>query len=78
LLSLIACSGLIAKFLIKSQKFPIIIYLADDPVYVSDIPFPAVTFCPEILTQIADFDYNQIVEDIKHGLISIKDLNEKE
>lgn len=45
---------------------------------MSQIPFPSVSFCPEIITKVKDFNYEVIVSDLKKNKISILSLTDEE
>jgi hypothetical protein len=42
------------------------------------IPFPAVTFCPDLLSYIKGFDYNRIVTALKQHEMTIDNVTSKE
>jgi hypothetical protein len=45
---------------------------------VAKIPFPAVTFCPDLSTHKDDFDYNQLVSALKNQEITIDNVTMEE
>lgn len=65
---------MISKLIAKLQAYPIVIYLQDNPVSVTDIPFPAVTLCPPLNLDIKDFDYKKIATSIKNGSLAVDTL----
>lgn len=76
--SFLGCSSFIVKLFTKIHKYPIVLYLSEEPTYVSEIDFPAITFCPEIYTVVEDLNYDEIIGSLRNGSISISDLSEKE
>jgi len=75
---LIGCGYFVRQLIRKVQHNPIIIYSSEEAVSITEIPFPAFTFCPEILTVIDDFDYEEIVERLRDKRIHISSLTEHE
>lgn len=45
---------------------------------ISNIPFPAVTYCPEVKTDYQKFEYDTVVDALKSGNMTIDDLSEDE
>lgn len=66
------------KLFTKIQSYPIVLYQSEEPTYVSEIDFPAVTICPEILTVIEDLNFDDIIVSLQNGSMSTSDLSEKE
>lgn len=71
-------SALIYKLFQENMKSQIIIITDESQVDVTDIYFPAITFCPSlILNTIKDktIDYNRITEALKNHVIKIESLS---
>jgi hypothetical protein len=67
------------KLITSLRKTPIIIYTDDDPVSVTDIYFPAVTFCPGIIIEsnsLIPLNYDRIINDLKNNRTTIDDISE--
>lgn len=73
-LSCIACSLLISKLVNKLQAYPFVIYLQENPVAVTDIPFPAVTLCPPLNLDSQSFDYRTLAPSIRNGETRFENL----
>lgn len=63
---------------IKLKQIPIVIYLDDTPVRVSEINFPSVTICPGLCPIVDGFDYKPIITGIKSGELELKNFTMKE
>lgn len=50
------------------------IYLQENAVSVTQIPFPAVTICPGLNLDVKGFNYEQTAEAIINGELLIEDL----
>lgn len=72
--AVVACVLLIMKLIYKLQAFPIIIYVGQNSISVTEIPFPAVTLCPSLNMDVDDFDYEFVARDVKGGNLSIEEL----
>lgn len=59
-LSIIACSKLIYNVWNKWDQSPVIVSFAEKSTPVWQIPFPAVTMCPETKAQSSKFNYTEI------------------
>lgn len=59
-LSVVSCSILIQNMYAKWNEDPIIISFATQPSSVWEIPFPAVTVCPETKTDRKLFNYTRV------------------
>ena len=46
-------------------------------IHCKQVPFPAISYCPELLTVIDDFDYEGIVDAINNEEIKITDLSDE-
>lgn len=57
LISIVLCSYLIRNLWIKWEETPVIVHLSERPTSVWEIPFPAVTICPETKARKEKFDY---------------------
>ncbi|CAO1405296.1 unnamed protein product [Diamesa serratosioi] len=68
---------MIFELILKIQRNPIIDFLADELTPISEISFPAISYCPEVKTVIGDFDYGKIVDAIKDNEIQISDLSDE-
>ncbi|CAO1405339.1 unnamed protein product [Diamesa serratosioi] len=75
--SSLACFYMIFELILKIQRNPIIDFLADELTPISEISFPAISYCPEVKTVIGDFDYGKIVDAIKDNEIQISDLSDE-
>lgn len=49
-----------------------------DQFICSQIPFPSVSYCPELITRVGDFNYEIIVNELKNEKINILNLTENE
>jgi hypothetical protein len=71
-LSLTASVELIRNLMVKMQKTPIVFYVDDVPVPVTEINFPAITLCPGlIIKNDAEvlIDYTKKAKDLESGRI---------
>jgi hypothetical protein len=78
---LIALEELIRNLALNMQKTPIIFYIDDVPVPVTDIYFPAVTLCPGLLVEKSEkvlIDYEQVAEGLEAGRIDRNNLTQLE
>ena len=66
-LSITGCSFLISKTYMKWQNSPVIVSLDDKPTSVHNIPFPAVTICPEIKVKRSSLDFQMFLQNITNG-----------
>lgn len=57
--SLCLCAWLIQSMYARWDRNPIIISFATEPSLVWDVPFPAVTVCPETKTDIDKFNFTE-------------------
>jgi hypothetical protein len=81
LLSLIALEELIRNLVLNMHRNPIIFYIDDVPLPVTDIYFPAVTVCPGLLMKNSKevlIDYEKVTEDLEAGRIDRKNLTQLE
>ena len=49
-----------------------------DKLIFPQIPFPSVSFCPEIITKVGDFNYEVIVNELKNNKINFLNLTKRE
>lgn len=61
----------------KWQESPIIVSFDKQLSHVSDIPFPAVTICPETKTTIQSFNFTKVFDALVRK-ISVEDITEDE
>lgn len=66
---------LIMKLITKLQAYPIVIYLQENTVSVTEIYFPSVTLCPILNFDIEDFSYESIVSSIENGDLLFSNLS---
>jgi hypothetical protein len=62
-------------------KNPIVIYVEEKNVHVSEINFPAVTICPGLVLatdSIIKLDYDQIIDDLNSGRKSMENFTENQ
>lgn len=74
----ICCGALIFKIGVKVQEDTTVTYASDSPIGIKKVPFPAVTFCPDLLTHNGAFDYNRIVKQLKTNEITIENVTQTE
>lgn len=48
--------------------------MGENSISVTEIPFPAITLCPNLNMDVDEFDYESIAHNVKSGNISIEDL----
>ncbi|CAO1412869.1 unnamed protein product [Diamesa serratosioi] len=77
-ISMIACGFMIQELYIKFQYYPIVITMNSESNDVQSIPFPSVTFCPEVITKVGNFNYEIIVNKLMKNEIDFKNLTETE
>jgi hypothetical protein len=79
-ISFICCRFLIFKTGLKVREDAMVTFTSDTAIAVTDvkIPFPTVTFCPDLNSVIEKFDYNRIVTEVTKGRITIKNVTEIE
>jgi hypothetical protein len=80
-LMLLATVYLMGKLVSNFTKTPMVIYTDDSAVEVTEIYFPAVTFCPDLIikTDVEKvFDYEKVKNSIENGLISLDNLTKSE
>jgi hypothetical protein len=71
-LSLTASVELIRNLVVNMQKTPIVFYIDDVPIPVTDVNFPAITLCPGLIIKNAAeilIDYNKMTKDLEDGRI---------
>ncbi|CAO1411521.1 unnamed protein product [Diamesa tonsa] len=76
--SSIGCVILITELFNKIQNNPTVDYMSESPTLISEIPFPSVSYCPEIITRVEKFNYEIIVNDLKNNKINFLNLTENE
>lgn len=59
-LSAIACAGFILKVMVKWNEAPIVITFAEKSTPVWEIPFPAVTICPETKADVVKLNFTNM------------------
>jgi hypothetical protein len=77
----LATTHLMQKLVTSLIKTPIITFTDDVPVHITEIYFPAVTFCPGIIlasTARKVFDYDQIVNSLENGEMDFDNLTDSE
>lgn len=52
---------------VKWQHSPVIVSFAKSPTPIGNIPFPAITICPETKAKQTLFNFTQFYYDIKRG-----------
>jgi hypothetical protein len=70
MLSMISIAELIRELLAKMQKNPIVFYIDDEAIPVTEIIFPAVSMCPGLIIRNGEeilIDYNKWIEDFENG-----------
>lgn len=71
-ISLFGCSLLIYKLYVKWLQYPVIVSFAEESTPVWQIPFPAITICPETKNKMERFDFanvfNNILNDTKENV----------
>ncbi|CAO1403765.1 unnamed protein product [Diamesa tonsa] len=75
--SSLACIYMFYELIDKIQSNPIVDNLSDEANHISEIPFPAVSFCPEMRTIIGDFNYIEIIDKINNNEMEISDLSDE-
>lgn len=58
-ISLVICGKLIFDTFAKWERFPVIVTFAEQSTRIWEIPFPAVTLCPQIKTKQTVFNYTK-------------------
>lgn len=66
IVSILGCSIMIYKIYTKWQQNPVIVSFAENSTPVWQIPFPAVTICPETKTTKKEFDFSEAYRKIKN------------
>ncbi|XP_063915474.1 pickpocket protein 28-like [Zophobas morio] len=64
--SLGGCIYMISKILDKYESSPVVLSFAAENIPLFEIPFPAVTICPDIKYNTQAFNYTDIVHRLKH------------
>lgn len=75
IISTVLCTLLIKSLLKQVNRNLLVSYRTNIPVEVSSIPFPAVTYCPDVKMDFEDFEYEATIEALRNGNISIDDIS---
>jgi hypothetical protein len=70
---MIAIAELIRELVTKMQKNPIVFYIDDEAIPVSEINFPAVSMCPGLVIRNGEdilIDYNKLKKDFESGVMT--------
>jgi Amiloride-sensitive sodium channel len=82
--SICCCSFLIYEIGVKVQEDLTVIYSSEYSTNITEIPFPAITYCPELLNELPPkngqkyFNSRYIKKSLESGNLSIEDLTETE
>jgi hypothetical protein len=69
---MVAIVELIRGVVVKIKKHPIVFYIDDEAIPVTEINFPAVSLCPGLIIRNGPdilIDYNKLKRDFEKGLI---------
>jgi Amiloride-sensitive sodium channel len=76
--SITCCSILISQIVIKLNDDLLIIFSSENAIQITEISFPAVTFCGDLLNAFSEFDHRKISKSLSEGEITIDNLTESE
>lgn len=68
ILSLAVCIGVINQTYEKWQNSPLIVNFASEENNIYEIPFPAVTICPEVKISRSLFNYTENLRKVINGI----------
>lgn len=71
--SLIICINLLLHILMRWNEGPVIVNLAGQPESIRNIPFPAVTICPETKSKTSIFNYTDSYHSQKNNTLSTEE-----
>lgn len=79
-ISIVLCTILIRNLWIKWEESPVFVSFAERSTAVWEIPFPAVTICPETKARKSLFDYTDVYHRIDQAIQngSVPELSDKE
>jgi hypothetical protein len=81
ILSAVAMVELIREIVVKMQKNPIIFYIDDEAISVTEINFPAVSLCPGLVLKTTNemlIDYNTMKRSFEKELIDRSNFTDSE
>ncbi|KAG4078974.1 hypothetical protein HA402_010926 [Bradysia odoriphaga] len=78
IISLVICGKLIFDTFTKWERFPVIVTFAEQSTRIWEIPFPAVTLCPQIKTKQTVFNYTNYFNLYQKDWTRSKELNASE
>jgi acid-sensing ion channel, other len=76
--ALYGCIRLISNVYDKWQANPVIISISETAIPISEIPFPAITICPQTKSKKSIFNLTDVLERMAKENLSINDLTEIE